>query len=125
MNTQNINELENSQNSVLKNHNATLLKGIVKGYVNTEDSIPFTTIMGKFDKDGGVKIAQDLANAMDINILINRIETWYLKEESVLHLIYDIKPNYNDANQPVLEYPNLDERYGIKIIPQLSKKLKM
>lgn len=101
------------------------MKVIAKGYVNTEDGMPFTTIMGKFDKQDGLKIAQDLSNAMNINILLNRIETWYLKEESVLHLIYDIKPNYNNTNQPVPAYPNLEERYGVKISPQLSKKLKM
>lgn len=125
MNTQNIKELENSQNKIVQKYEATLLTGIVKGYINTEDSIPTTTVLGKFDKQSGLEFAQQLANAMDINVLVNRIETWYAKDESVLHLIYDIKANYTNDNQPIPTNQSMDERYGVKVSPQISKKLKM
>lgn len=125
MYTQNINELENSQNSIIMQWHAKLLTGIMKGKVNTEDSFPYVTIVGNFNKETGLKFAQDLANAMDINIFINRIETWYAQEDSMLHLMYDINPTNIKANEPVTPHSNIDEIYGIKIVPQLSPKLKM
>lgn len=125
MNTQNIKELEESQNSVISQWQATLVNGIFDGYVNTEDSMPFTIIMGKFDKESGLKFAQELANTMNISIFLNRIESWFAKEESALHLIYNIDPNHINNNIPVIANPNIDDRYGVNIVPQLSKKLKL
>lgn len=125
MNTQNIKELEESQNYVISQWQATLLTGIVNGTPNTEDSIQYTSIMGNFDKDSGLKFAQELANTMNINILVNRIESWYAKEEAVIHLVYDIDTKNIKPDLPVQANKNIDNRYGIKVIPELSRKLKM
>ena len=123
MYTQNIKELEESQNSVISQWKAKLLNGIVKGYINTEDSISYTCVMGNFDKESGLNFAQDLANSMNINIIINRIESWYATEDSVLHLNYDINTNNIKNDTPILASPY--DMYGVKITPQLSKKLKI
>jgi hypothetical protein len=125
MNTKNIKQLEESQNTTATNWKATVLTGISNGCVNTEDSIPSASIMGNFTKENASNFVQELADAMSINIRLNRIESWYASEDSVIYIMYDIEPSNIVDNVPVIANPNLDDKYGIKITPQLGKKLKM
>lgn len=127
-NTKCIGELEQVQNDILEAWNCHLEAGIKNGFVNLEDGIPWLEIVGDFNKEKASIFAQELANALDVIVLFNRLQV-FADGPGTLYLALDINPdeiNEGVAVPPyVQEYDEESEEffysYGKKFKPSSEK----
>jgi hypothetical protein len=96
LNTKNIVELQQAFNQVITDwkenkHNPLVVESGIEEYdVHLEDGLPWIEIQGEFNKSSAKALIQDLADAMNICVLFNRLEAW--SDTDVLYGVMDISP---------------------------------
>ncbi len=125
-NTKNIVELEAAFNKVMSKWNLGVYSGIVASRIKLEDSLPWFEVYGELPKSNAKKIVQDLANEMNIKILLNRYEV--RSGELTIYGVFDIDNNVLDAQGPTVPLPALSndpdsaeymEDYGDPFVPKI------
>lgn len=92
LNTKTLSELVAAQNSVLKKHNLSLIKGISQNHIGLEDGIPWIEAEGNLTKAKAKQFAQELADAMNIRVIFNRLDN-FGHGEGCVHVLLDISPD--------------------------------
>lgn len=134
INTKNIVELQQAFNQVITEwkehkHNPLVVESGIEEYdVHLEDGLPWIEIQGEFDKKTAKALIQDLANAMNICVLFNRLESW--SDSEVVYGVMDISPETLRENQHAIVPANSDdpdakefmEDYGTPFYPEHYQK---
>lgn len=125
-NTKNIVELEAAFNKVMSKWNLGVYSGIVGGDVKLEDSLPWFEVYGELPKSKAKQIVQDLANEMNIKVLLNRYEV--RSKELTIYGVFDINNDFLEANGPSVPLPALSDDpdsaeymadYGDPFVPKI------
>lgn len=125
-NTKNIVELEAAFNKVMSKWNLGVYSGIVGGDVKLEDSLPWFEVYGAIKKSNVKQVIQDLANEMNIKVLLNRYEV--RSDEVTIYGVFDINNDFLDANGPTVPLPALSDDpdsaeymadYGDTFVPKI------
>lgn len=125
-NTKNIVELEAAFNKVMSKWNLGVYSGIVGGDVKLEDSLPWFEVYGELPKSKAKQIVQDLANEMNIKVLLNRYEV--RSKELTIYGVFDINNDFLKANGPSVPLPALSDDpdsaeymadYGDTFVPKI------
>jgi hypothetical protein len=94
INTKNIVELEQAFNRVMSKWNLVVLDGIVGSRLKLEDGLPWFEVYGSLAKVKAKEVVQDLANEMNIKVLLNRSES--RSGELTIYGAFDVNPNVLD-----------------------------
>lgn len=94
INTKNIVELEQAFNRVMSKWNLGVYCGIVGSRLKLEDSLPWFQVYGQLPKPKAKEIVQDLANELNIKVLLNRSES--RSGELTVYGVFDVNPNVLD-----------------------------
>jgi hypothetical protein len=94
INTKNIVELEQAFNRVMSKWNLGVLNGIVGSRLKLEDGLPWFEVYGNLAKSKAKEVVQDLANEMNIKVLLNRSES--RSGELTIYGAFDVNPNVLD-----------------------------
>lgn len=91
MNTKSLLEMEADLKAFLAARGLEMDRGIRGEHIDLEDGLPWLEISGEIEgKSAAEDIAQDLASALDVKVLFNRLESWGGESRSQLHLVLDI-----------------------------------
>jgi hypothetical protein len=136
LNTKTLLELEIAQNATITKFNlkkSFCNDGINNGDLNLEDGLPWLEIEGKFSKAISKQFVQELADAMNIRVLYNRMSS-FGNGDSVLYIVLDIDTSKDYKNKsdlvPAYSYDNPEEAefmedYGKEFFPTNFKKAKI
>jgi hypothetical protein len=102
-NTKNISELQDAFNSVMAKWNLSVLSGIQNHRLKLEDSLPWFEVYGNLPKSQAKLIVQDLANQLNINVLLNRAE--FRSGELTVYGVLDVNPDFFDEHGPTEALP--------------------
>lgn len=105
INTKNITELQAAFDRVLANWNLSVMDGIVNCQIKLEDGLPWFTLFGDLPKSAAKKITQDLANELNIRVLLNRSEK--RPNELTVYGVLDIDYNVLKEQGPGVPLPAL------------------
>lgn len=132
-NIKTLKELEIAQNKTIQEFGFTKSRfsgGIMGNRIYLQDSLPWLEVQGNMSIQEAQVFAQTLSNTMNINILLNRLETDNTGD-SVLYLVLDIDPKRVQENYPVPAYSEdkkcaeYMKQYGNIFYPKEVRKLKI
>lgn len=95
INTKNIVELEDAFNRVMAKWKLGVYSGIVASRLKLEDGLPWFEVYGSLAKVKAKEVVQDLANEMNIKVLLNRSES--RSGELTIYGAFDVNPDVLDA----------------------------
>lgn len=96
INTKNIVELETAFNQVMSKWNLSVYSGISNGRLKLEDSLPWFEVYGSLPKSKAKEVVQDLANELNIKVLLNRSES--RSGELTIYGVLDVHPDVLSEN---------------------------
>lgn len=133
LNTKNMVELKEAFDQVVAKWNVEVEYGIGDGHVKLEDGLPWLEVYGKFTKKTAKEFIQDLADALNIKMLFNRLEMYGGNDKATLYGVFDLHPDKIDElgkTSPIPAYSDdpdakeFMEDYGTEIFPANAKAKK-
>lgn len=129
INTKNIEELQTAFESVVAKYNLEAFDGIKNRQISLEDRLPWFTLYGNLEEPTAVEVVQDLANEMNIRVLLNRSEVRYQEngKDLTIYGVFDIdyKVLIKNGQKAILpafsENPEIADfmnEYGKPFLPQ-------
>lgn len=103
INTKNIVELEKSFNEVVKKWELSVLTGIKDKRLKLEDSLPWFEVYGSLPKAKAKLFVQELANELNIKVLLNRVES--RSGETTIYGVLDVNPEFLDEQGDSVPLP--------------------
>lgn len=133
LNTKNMVELKEAFDQVVAKWNVDVEYGIGDGHVKLEDGLPWLEVYGKFTKKTAKEFIQELADALNIKMLFNRLEMYGGDDKATLYGVFDLHPDKIDElgkTAPIPAYSDdpdakeFMEDYGTEILPTSAKTKK-